>query len=65
MAELKPCPFCGGKTEAFKLDPFYVNQKRISSYWGVHCLKCGVQMVAKGGSKKEAIEAWNRRKDNG
>ena len=66
MAELKPCPFCGG--EAF-VD--------IHSYWeietqgftdrtyGVVCGDCHMQTRQFFYTENEAIEAWNRRVDNG
>jgi len=64
MAELKPCPFCGGKaelhhkTEAFCLDGY--------SY--VYCTKCRVKTEAfpksyEHSSDGKAIEAWNRRSE--
>ena len=50
---LKPCPFCGGKTEVSLL---------LGNY-GVTCTECmGAIFPAKGMTKKEAIEAWNTRK---
>lgn len=56
MAELKPCPFCGGEN---------LNIRHGKYMWWVECLNgdCG----ANGGTKvhkKKAIEAWNRRVDN-
>lgn len=54
MAELKSCPFCGGKAELYGINngnPFIV-----------YCTVCGVEM----GNEKafltyQAIEAWNTR----
>lgn len=55
MAELKPCPFCGGKAE---INIF------LSNYC-VTCTEClGCIFPAKGQKEKEAIEAWNRRTKN-
>ena len=52
MDELKPCPFCGSR---------YV----VSVYcWIVKCCRCGAHGAA-GQTRKEAIEAWNRRADDG
>ena len=52
MAELKPCPFCGGKAE-------------ISLYlgnYGVACCECpGAVINCRYQTKEEAIKAWNRR----
>lgn len=36
--ELKPCPFCGGKPQLYKNDP-YMDDRRHNR---VHCKKCGV-----------------------
>ena len=61
MAELKPCPFCGGK-------PFV--QETAHSWCNVICDKCGamtkcVLNSADYSSKNLAIEAWNRRAEDG
>ena len=60
MAELKPCPFCGGEAE--------VNEDRLDGYtiFIVSCenSKCPViveTMHRAGNTKAQAIEAWNRR----
>ena len=57
MAELKPCPFCGSKQ---------VDVRKGKYLWWVECGNadcCGNG----GGSKykKEAIERWNRRAEDG
>ena len=57
MNELKPCPFCG-KTPVIYRGTF-------SEKYRVRCEKgCGVE-TAPFGLKERAIEAWNRRVDNG
>lgn len=69
MAELRPCPFCGGEAE---LKSHYL----VSSVgWGksymtyhVRCKVCENRTVAFNGlddlsPKDKAIEAWNRRSD--
>ena len=69
MAELKPCPFCGGKatlqrdiryprpkcepTEAFEV---------VCQNWDCIIGHCDDRYRL---SEKEAIEAWNRRQTNG
>ena len=60
MTELKPCPFCGGEAFVHKFtiegtDGFFIS---------VMCRVCYAQT---GNQTKEAhaIEAWNRRADDG
>lgn len=55
MAELKPCPFCGGKAKHF--------QNTIFGYF-VGCTKCRMRTDYYG-SKGSATRAWNRRVGNG
>ena len=64
MAELKPCPFCGGKAE-------YKNEEREgrSDISYVFCENCGARgeyfLVNDVYSSKDyAIEAWNRRAED-
>ena len=71
LIELKPCPFCGGEARA-TIAPF-------AGVAFVECKRCSAMMgrYHKGGktdhdgfwthfaSKEEAIEAWNRRVDDG
>ena len=53
MAELKPCPFCGGKAE----------MKSYTRFW-VACDDC-LSETSTYSTKEEAIEAWNRRAKDG
>ena len=58
MNDLKPCPFCGGEA-VIDVDPDAVRWK----YYAV-CNRC----CATSGltyTPQKAIEAWNRRVDNG
>ncbi len=70
MVELKPCPFCGGKS--VRLNAYGFGQ------WSAECLSCYVETKRYMGStatkfkgaimqtgRKEAIEAWNRRAEDG
>lgn len=59
MIELKPCPFCGGKA--------HVEKNFDETYRFYHTCKNTQINIYKTGFKtrKEAIEAWNRRADNG
>ena len=59
MAELKPCPFCGG--EAKLRETTYGNN--IGAYF-VYCANRDCEVSPSTGYRrfrKEAIEAWNRR----
>lgn len=55
MTDLKPCPFCEEK-EAIRLTSW--------GLWRCWCAKCLVK-TADELCEKDAIEAWNRRADNG
>lgn len=67
MAELKPCPFCGGKRSEvinlLKSDPQLELAGVTEENWKVLCIDCfgcgGVRRTA-----DEAIEAWNRREED-
>jgi Lar family restriction alleviation protein len=61
MAELKPCPFCGGEAKLLT--------ENFGEYVWAKCEVCGVQtsryyvraVVDGKDGEKRAIEAWNRR----
>lgn len=54
MENLKPCPFCGSKN---------IRLWEITYPW-VQCEKC-LSATAMGCTKKEAVEHWNRRANDG
>lgn len=67
MAELKPCPFCGGKAE-IKLSSSAIAY--MGSVYSCHigCKECGlglsenfVDMGLAGEIEEVLVEAWNRR----
>ena len=73
MAELKPCPFCGGKAERV-VYPI----ADCSHYFAVRarCLRCGCEINFRYGmsdkienpekeAKRYIARMWNRRVDNG
>jgi Lar family restriction alleviation protein len=57
MSELRPCPFCGGKSEVMVIEPFY----EFFNFW-VSCtaLTCRAQGPLRQ-NNTAAIAAWNRR----
>ena len=56
MAELKPCPFCGGEADCNNAG-FLKNGKPM---WAVECVNCGM-VTAFFYTDSEAIEVWNKR----
>lgn len=64
--ELKPCPFCGGTNLHMRHEKEY-DLPSMNDEWSIGCLSvssdgwvCGAVLTC-GGSKKQAIEKWNRR----
>ncbi|WP_189347221.1 Lar family restriction alleviation protein [Mesorhizobium sp. M4A.F.Ca.ET.090.04.2.1] len=64
MAELKPCPFCGGPV---KLEQPLDSLPFSSRGWGVVCRNtinlggtCAIEQIPSR-TKEAAIERWNRR----
>lgn len=60
MAELKPCPFCGGRA--------WTNEHTCikgPTYYTVHCTGCGISDLKHHKSADDATEAWNRRAEDG
>ena len=51
MAELKPCPFCGGEARRYA---------GHIDFHGVVCKKCGAKVYGYG-NQASATRAWNRR----
>ena len=63
MAELKPCPFCGGEADAFHIK----SETDDTEGWVVGCTndKCVVRPSVQTGIREAAVFEWNRRADNG
>lgn len=66
MSELKPCPFCGGEATISSV-PEGTWDKFIPHCKSVGCLAFYIGFSDEGlyGTKEKAIEAWNRRVDDG
>lgn len=60
MTELKPCPFCGSRN--IVLTEIHYGIARIGCNTDM-CI-CFYSTTTPYGSKKDAIEAWNRRANN-
>jgi Lar family restriction alleviation protein len=60
--EIKKCPFCGGSARFYAYDPFDGYQGNLTTY-RVECTKCRANIKNTNGVN--AIEAWNRRVDDG
>ena len=68
MAELKPCPFCGGEAKIVTTTEVYGLDDIKRKYGYVRCGKdylncCVIQFNEF--PLDEAIEAWNRRAEDG
>jgi len=59
MAELKPCPFCGGKAFVSAKLPYFGEIPTLA----VVCEDCNAASKHKR-TEAEAIEAWNRRTED-
>lgn len=56
MAELKPCPFCGGEAVVTK------HHNGFTEWYLCSCPKCHIsQAGSEYEFRFEAVEAWNRR----
>lgn len=70
--ELKPCPFCGGKAVIRKYDEL-VGHGMVDTYYFAKCKSCKMRGRKFGILEahtvddriKKAINAWNRRAENG
>lgn len=81
MAELKPCPFCGGESSVAFAHPWFMLKRLHNRYVIAGCNRCGCTTqlyyannhtrspifndVNTQRAKEKAIEAWNRRAEDG
>lgn len=75
MAELKPCPFCGGKAKyesSLNVTPLldengaYVDYDEMYYWERTYCTECGAEISSESDDEEEeiTITKWNRRADN-
>lgn len=65
MAEIKPCPFCGSISTDYgrkQIETRFIDFHQ--KIWKLYCTRCGAS-TDYFETTKEAIEAWNRRNENG
>lgn len=61
MKELDNCPFCNGKAVLTHWSPMF----RTSRFPVVECMDCGAMTWLYYETEQDAVEAWNRRPNNG
>lgn len=70
MTELKPCPFCGGEASLYcdRYNKYFCGCEKCCFYYGIE-IEDGCELhdgwIAIYHTIDEAVEAWNRRDDNG
>ena len=63
MAELKPCPFCGGNALLVEHEFDVADGIGTEKNYGVRCLHCYAQSYQFCETKEIAISLWNERID--
>ena len=62
MAELKPCPFCGGAARLREYRTFNERIHGLATRYYVQCEVCRIEVPTLGyESDDEVVKAWNRR----
>ncbi len=64
MTELKPCPFCGGIPKMHMISQDFFDTGTYTTGYSVFCQNCRCATEYEL-TQLEAIEAWNRRVDDG
>ena len=69
MIELKPCPFCGAtdisKVTTLRYTEIVCRKCQATIMRGIFCGKCDDLDQAEEEFGREAVEAWNRRVNDG
>lgn len=63
MPELKPCPFCGD--EAIYITTAIKAGNIVKEFYSISCLGCNAEIYKYCKTEEEAVEAWNRRAEDG
>lgn len=63
MAKLKPCPFCGYDMSLIYSDPLWDGCPPCYVSYKIVCANCSATI--KRSTEEKAIEAWNRRANDG
>lgn len=63
MPELKPCPFCGGEAEIRDCGRIIKKQRR--PFYTIRCSACMGTVPKYSSTILQAVEAWNRRAEDG
>lgn len=60
MAELKPCPFCGGEAALRVASEIWHSGGQVEiGGWKAACQECGIETALE--NRETAVEKWNRR----
>ncbi len=62
MAELKPCPFCGGKAEIYGDNG--ISLETGEKCWRYYIVCTGCPALVSGETEAETEKNWNQRTDN-
>ncbi len=61
IADLKPCPFCGGEAHVSYYETESLWSHDQVTYTKVSCDECDISLQSEPGYETEAIQAWNTR----
>jgi len=65
MANIKPCPFCGGEAEMDTTTKIIKGGKARHEIFWVKCSECGARVPRYNRTAEEAIKIWNTRVSDG
>ena len=56
--KLKPCPFCGGEAQDYRVTDY---PKEVGKRYSVICNRCGARITTTYQQRTQAIHDWNTR----